>query len=44
MNSIDDLLGGGVWSGEVAEVWGPAGSGKTQVRVINIASEVVSHL
>jgi len=29
--SIDNLLSGGVWSGEVLEVWGPPGSGKTQV-------------
>ena len=32
--SVDDVLGGGVCSGEVVEVWGPAASGKTQVHTV----------
>ena len=31
--SIDSLLKGGVYTGELTEIWGPTASGKTQVQV-----------
>ena len=38
INAVDDLLGGGLWPGRIAEIFGPESSGKTSLALQLIAS------
>ena len=41
--SLDELLDGGLYTGELTEIVGPAGVGKSQVRILHFCVDTVLH-